>query len=137
MYERIQIDPNNPLSNLETYRIVKRNSLNDDVETSMKLRQECLDLIKLANKYETPTLISAGVYNRQHDLTLKVLDVLQKATILFDCSVKRSRDNFNNPSDNLLEHHVEIARDEWEYISEKELHADGYCSVQYGGVCNG
>ena len=105
------IDPNNPFESLEAYRTVKRNSLNTDVETSMKLRQQYLDLIKLVNKYETPTLLSAGVYARQHKLTLEVLDVLHKATILFDCSVKRSRSDFNNPSENLLQHNVEMVKD--------------------------
>jgi len=132
------IDQHNPFESLEAYRTVKRNSLNTDVGTSMKLRQKFKDLVELVNKYETPTLLSAGVYDRQHKLTIEVLDVLKEAVTLFDCSVKRSRSDFNNPSENLLKHNVEMAKDKWEYISEQELHADGYCSVQFqGGVCNG
>lgn len=134
------IDPNiHVFKNLEAYRTVKGNSLNTDVETSELMREQYTALKELADKTYIDRPYTYPVsFQRQQQLICEAMELLQKATTLFDCSVKRSRSDFNNPSDDLLKHNVELAKDKWEYISEQELHADGYCSVQFqGGICNG
>tara|TARA_R100001082_G_C4347044_1_gene152775 strand:- start:742 stop:1161 length:420 start_codon:yes stop_codon:yes gene_type:complete len=138
------IDPNNanPLESLTAYRTVKRNSLRIDVDLTKRLKQELTELDEFFGKIyvDRPYTYQASPieFNRQQRLIIDALELADKSIKLLESAVKNRQTEFNNPSENLLKHNVEIAKDKWEYISEQELHADGYCSVQFqGGVCNG
>ena len=138
------IDPNNgnPLESLTAYRTVKKNSLRTDVDYAKRLRQEFIELNDYHNKIfvDKPFTNPSTPENQEQKLMLlldfKALAI--RAINSLESAVKDRQTEFNNPSENLLKHNVEIAKDQFEYISEQELHADGYCSVQFqGGVCNG
>ena len=138
------IDPNNanPLESLTAYRTVKRNSLRIDVDLTKRLKQELTELDEFFGKIyvDRPYTYQASPieFNRQQRLIIDALELADKSIKLLESAVKNRQTEFNNPSENLLKHNVEMAKDKWEYISEQELHADGYCSVQFqGGVCNG
>ena len=137
-------DPNNnnPLESLTAYRTVKRNSLRTDVDLTKRLKQELNELDEFfCNVYvDRPYTYQASPieFNRQQKLIIDALKLADKTIKLLESTVKNRQTEFNNPSENLLKHNVEIAKDKFEYISEQELHADGYCSVQFQvGVCNG
>ena len=141
---RKMIDPNNgnPLESLTAYRTVKRNSLRTDVDYAKRLQQEFTELKDFFDKVyvDRPYTYQANPieFNRLQMLLMDFRGLANRAINHLESAVKDRQTEFNNPSENLLKHNVEIAKDQFEYISEQELHADGYCSVQFqGGVCNG
>tara|TARA_R100001082_G_C4287212_1_gene126544 strand:+ start:213 stop:599 length:387 start_codon:yes stop_codon:yes gene_type:complete len=124
---------------INAYRTIKGNTLDVDVKTSELIREQYTVLKELADKTYIDRPYTYPVsFQRQQKLIFEAMELLQKTVDYLESETKSRRSEFHNPSDDLLKHNVELAKDKWEYISEQELHADGYCSVQFqGGVCNG
>ena len=129
---RKMIDPNNgnPLESLTAYRTVKKNSLRTDVDYAKRLQQEFTELKDFFDKVyvDRPYTYQANPieFNRLQMLLMDFRGLANRAINHLESAVKDRQTEFNNPSENLLKHNVEMAKDKWEYISEQELHADGY-----------